>query len=207
MPRGIYKGRKFSEEHKKKLSESKLGFKNPMFGKKQSEETKRKLSEANIGENHPNWKGGISSSPNYGKEMYKNRSEESKEKKRKYDRKYAKTDRKLRRKLRRKIDPKYRLDSNISSMISICLKGKKQWRKWENLVGYKIEDLIKHLENQFDNKMNWDNYGNYWWIDHIKPRSLFNYIYPEDLEFKECWALKNLQPMEKIANIKKNKHY
>ena len=51
--------------------------------------------------------------------------------------------------------------------------------------------------------MTWDNYGSYWWIDHIKPRSLFKYEKPEDKEFKECWALKNLQPMEKIANIKK----
>ena len=45
------------------------------------------------------------------------------------------------------------------------------------------------------------------WIDHIKPRSLFKYKKPENKEFKECWALNNLQPLEKIANIKKFNHY
>lgn len=38
-----------SEEHKRKLSESKRGDKNPMFGKKHSEETRRKMSESNKG--------------------------------------------------------------------------------------------------------------------------------------------------------------
>lgn len=38
-----------SEEHKRKLSESKKGDKNPMFGKKHSEETRRKMSESNKG--------------------------------------------------------------------------------------------------------------------------------------------------------------
>lgn len=40
---------KLSEEHKRKLSESKIGDKNPMFGKKHSEETRRKMSESNKG--------------------------------------------------------------------------------------------------------------------------------------------------------------
>ena len=100
-----------------------------------------------------------------------------------------------------------RLDNNISSLISRSLKGKKAGRRWESLVGYTLEDLIIHLEKQFDNKMNWENYGGYWWIDHIKPRSLFKYKTAEDPEFKKCWALKNLQPMEKFTNIKKRNYY
>ena len=71
------------------------------------------------------------------------------------------------------------------------------------MAGYTKDDLVKHLEKQFDDKMNWANYGSYWWIDHIKPRSAFHYTTAEDPEFKECWSLSNLQPMEKIANIKK----
>ena len=105
-------------------------------------------------------------------------------------------------KLRR--DPKEHLDRNISYAIWFALKGKKAEREWEKLVGYTITDLMKHLENRFDNKMSWDNYGSYWWIDHIKPRSLFKYEEAEDIKFKECWALENLQPMEKIANIRKS---
>jgi len=130
----------------------------------------------------------------------------NRDKKRESDRKYAKTERKIKRKLRRKIDLKYRLNSNMSSVISNCLKGKKAGKKWQDLVGYTLTDLMKHLESRFEPWMNWKNYGK-WHIDHIKPQSLFNYKTAEDKEFKECWALNNLQPMEKIANIKKGNRF
>ena len=32
-------------------------------------------------------------------------------------------------------------------------------------------------------------------------------IMKKDPEFKKCWALKNLQPLEKITNIKKSNHF
>jgi len=104
---------------------------------------------------------------------------------------------------RRKINPRYRLDENMGSAIARSLKGKKVGRKWETLVGYTLEDLMEHLEKRFNSKMSWGNYGNYWTVDHIQPKSLFNYTFPNDLEFKQCWALENLQPLEKIKNIKK----
>ncbi|PJE69413.1 MAG: hypothetical protein COU98_02185 [Candidatus Staskawiczbacteria bacterium CG10_big_fil_rev_8_21_14_0_10_38_10] len=110
-------------------------------------------------------------------------------------------------KYKRKTDSRYRLDENMGTAISNSLKGKKAGRLWETLVGYTLEDLIEYLEKQFDHKMNWENYGGYWVVDHLKPRSLFNYISSNDLEFKQCWALKNLQPLEKIKNIKKRNHY
>jgi len=108
---------------------------------------------------------------------------------------------------KRKIDPKYRLDENMGSAISRSLKNGKDGQTWEFLVGYTLGELMTHLEKQFDNKMNWSNYGNYWAVDHIKARSLFNYTSPDDSEFKNCWTLKNLQPLEKIKNIKKRNHY
>jgi len=133
-------------------------------------------------------------------EIYKMRSlkqrKENPEKVRKYRRDWE------RRKM--KNDFKFRLDKNMRWLIWYSLKKKKAGQKWEELVGYTIDDLIKHLEKQFDDKMNWENYGSYWWIDHIKPRSAFNYKSPKDKEFKECWALSNLQPLEKITNIKKS---
>ena len=104
-------------------------------------------------------------------------------------------------------NPQFRLDTTMATVISNALKGKKAGRKWESLVGYNLNDLIKHLEKEFNNKMNWGNYGSYWSIDHRKPRSLFKYINSEDEEFKQCWRLENLQPMEKIANIKKSNSF
>jgi len=103
----------------------------------------------------------------------------------------------------RQENPKFRLDFNMGVAIYQALRDKKGGRHWEILVNYTLNDLIRHLEGQFDNKMNWENYGSYWHIDHIKPRSLFKYIYPDDKEFKKCWALENLQPLEKTDNLKK----
>ena len=105
------------------------------------------------------------------------------------------------------LNPKNRIDANVRSFVCVALKGGKAGRSWEKLVGYTLDDLVVHLERQFDNMMNWENYGSYWALDHIKPRALFNYKTAEEREFKECWALSNLQPLEKIANKKKNDKY
>lgn len=150
----------------------------------------------------------------YQKEYRKTHKEDSRE----YYKEYTKTDkqkkkRNKRLKKKRDTDPKFRLDGIMATTISTALRGKKAGRKWEELVGYSVEDLMIHLESKFEPWMNWDNYGVYeegkfkWHIDHIKPKSLFNYTYPEDKEFKECWALKNLQPLEAIENIKKGNKY
>lgn len=104
-------------------------------------------------------------------------------------------------------NPMFKLRMIMSFHIRQVLKGKKGGVSWLKLLGYKPEDLKKHLELQFDDKMSWKNHGTYWHIDHIKPASAFNFTSPNDKEFKECWALNNLQPLEKIANLKKSNHY
>lgn len=104
----------------------------------------------------------------------------------------------------RKENPKFRLDCNMGNLIYQALKEKKGGCRWELLVDYTLKDLTERLESQFDDKMTWGNYGNYWHVDHKKPRSLFKYSSPEDPEFKKCWALENLQPLEKTANFKKS---
>ena len=96
-----------------------------------------------------------------------------------------------------------RINDCITQAIYQSLRGKKAGRKWETLVGYTLKNLVEHLENLFDKNMSWDNQGSYWDIDHIIPKSSFSYSTAEDSEFKKCWALENLQPMEHIANLKK----
>jgi hypothetical protein len=135
----------------------------------------------------------------YKKEWYKNNPDKVKKYRERYNtylRKWMKN--------RRENSPKFRLDMNFHSLVWWSLKDKKAGRKWERLAGYTIKDLMEHLEKQFDDKMTWQNYGSYWWVDHIKARSLFKYETAEDPEFKKCWSLENLQPLEKIANIKKS---
>jgi len=113
-------------------------------------------------------------------------------------------------KRKRESDPKFRLNSNISLAIRLSLKGNKNGRHWEDLVGYTLEDIKKHLEKQFVTGMSWENYGG-WNIDHKIPIAVFNFTKTEHMDFKRCWALKNLQPLWSKDNFKKgssiNKHF
>jgi predicted transcriptional regulator len=103
----------------------------------------------------------------------------------------------------RRLQIKNKLNKSISSNMLHSLKnGSKNNRHWELLVCYNLEQLKNHLEKQFQPGMSWDNYGK-WHIDHKIPISAFNYTTPEDIDFKRCWALSNLQPMWAIENIKK----
>ena len=105
---------------------------------------------------------------------------------------------------------KGKIDHTISSAISKHLKANKiikASRHWEDLVGYTSEQLIEHLESKFTPEMSWDNYGTYWHIDHIKPKSWFKYESIEDTDFKECWGLNNLQPLEAKENMRKNNYF
>lgn len=106
---------------------------------------------------------------------------------------------------KRRLDPTNRVNASIRSAIHKCLHGDKGGISWPLLVGYTIDDLKEHLEKQFDENMNWDNYGKYWHIDHIRPISGFNIKSYKDFNFKECWKLSNLRPLEAIYNIKKGK--
>ncbi len=102
------------------------------------------------------------------------------------------------------LNPQKRLVRNITGAIWHSIKENKAGRRWEGLVGYTLANLIKHLEGQFEDGMSWDNYGKTGWeIDHIIPISKFNFTEAEHLDFKRCWALKNLQPMWQRENIRK----
>jgi hypothetical protein len=70
-------------------------------------------------------------------------------------------------------DPHWRLCKNMSKAVWAWLKKSKAFRHWEK---------------QFTEKMNWENYGSYWEVDHIKPLS-------RCLTFKEAWHLTNLRPL------------
>lgn len=81
---------------------------------------------------------------------------------------------------------------------------KSHWIKWTAILGYTLDDLMKHLERRFKPGMTWDNYGRFGWhIDHKKPVSSFNFTSENDTQFKECWSLNNLQPLWWKENISK----
>lgn len=90
----------------------------------------------------------------------------------------------------------------VSAQIRHCLKGNKNGRHWEELVNYTLKQLKQHLESLFQPGMNWNNYGK-WHIDHKIPISVFNIVSYDCKDFKECWALHNLQPLWAKDNMSK----
>ena len=132
----------------------------------------------------------------YHKQWRKDNHEKWKETKRTYE------------KNRKSVDPLYKLIGNFRTAIYTVLKENnvKKYGHYFDILGYSQEDLIQHLEKQFQDGVSWDNYGE-WHVDHIKPISLFNFKSIDDEEFKECWSLNNLQPMWGNENISKSDNY
>jgi hypothetical protein len=83
------------------------------------------------------------------------------------------------------------------------------WEKIKEHCGYDENQLKEHLENRFEDWMDWTNHGQInknkktWNIDHIKPRSAFNYTSLDDPEFKQCWDLNNIRPLCAVENVAK----
>jgi hypothetical protein len=70
-----------------------------------------------------------------------------------------------------------------------------------SFIGCSTDHLSKHLESRFTKKMNWDNYGTYWHVDHVIPCAAFDHR--NENQVKQCWHWTNLQPLEAKENIKK----
>jgi hypothetical protein len=101
--------------------------------------------------------------------------------------------------------PRGLLNSSISRVMRHSLKHGKNGCHWETLVDFTVEQLKKHLEKKFTKGMSWDLFlkGEIH-IDHKIPISAFNFETPDDIDFKKCWSLKNLQPMWAKENLTKN---
>lgn len=104
-------------------------------------------------------------------------------------------------------DSIYRLKHDIKAKINIALKKageNKNWKKWEDILGYDAKQLKIHLEKQFSPEMSWANIGKFWEIDHIVPLSWFK---NKEQLLLRGWALRNIQPLEKQLNRQKNNFY
>lgn len=100
-------------------------------------------------------------------------------------------------------DARFAVNKSFSVVLRESLVGRKAGRRWEEVVGYSLDDLMAHLESQFWPGMSWDNFGT-WHIDHIVPRSAFSFESTDDPEFRDCWALSNLQPLWAADNLHKS---
>lgn len=138
------------------------------------------------------------------KEWWNNRSKEQKQAKAEYNKVWKKD--------RYKNNNNYKIRCIISSAVRRSLKGMKKGDSIKNILGYTIEELKEHLEHQFEDWMNWDNLGltatkekETWQIDHIIPVNTFNIKEIGDEEFRKCWALSNLRPLDSYLNNRRPK--
>lgn len=127
----------------------------------------------------------------------------------KLDKEYRPSQREHRKqysKNRRNSDIQFKIIDNCRRRINYALKRNSKVNHTLELLGCSVKQVKEHLQNKFDEEMTWNNYGKYWEIDHIKPCSLFDLSNSE--QQLKCFNWKNLQPLEKIQNIKKgNKYY
>jgi hypothetical protein len=105
---------------------------------------------------------------------------------------------------RLKEDPAFAFRCSISRAVYKSLDRMKAGASWEKLLGYTLTDLVRHIERQFTEEMNWKNRGSYWHLDHIRPLAQFNFSGPDDQDFKDAWALWNLRPLRAEDNLKKS---
>ena len=96
-------------------------------------------------------------------------------------------------------DPVFKLQCNLRSGFCDWIKGNRKTCKTEQYVGCTYQELLDHLESQFEEGMTWENQGE-WQVDHFKAQSRFDPTIEEEA-FK-CWHYTNLQPMWASENIK-----
>ncbi len=109
----------------------------------------------------------------------------------------------LRKKERGRTDLNFRIRVKCKSLLRNGLKS--QGLKKNNLsclkfISCSIDEFKKHIENQFELWMNWDNYGKKWHIGHILPCELFELT--NEREIAICFHFSNLKPQEAKENIR-----
>jgi len=126
-------------------------------------------------------------------EWRKNNAEKLKNYKREYQKKLIST------------NPQYKLAQRFRTALWQNIKdnGLTKYKNTFDLLPYTFDELKQHLENQFEDGMTWDNYGE-WHVDHVIPQSHFNYSTTDSEEFKLCWSLNNLKPLWGKINLSKN---
>ena len=199
-------GRKWRKENPEKCLEYALKWRkeNPEKVKKAARKRHKKNPEKKNKANRKWRKENPEKVKKAARKHYKNNSDKYLEQSRKWRKNNSKIINE-RQKKRYKTDPKYKLAHNISITIGASLQGNKNSRHWEDIIGYSLNDLKKHLEKQFTKNMSWGNYGKGGWtLDHKIPLSVFNFTKPEHQDFKKAWALSNLQPMWAKDNFKKS---
>lgn len=102
-------------------------------------------------------------------------------------------------------DPKYKMTEILRKRLRNALKRARHRKAVKcastlHMLGCSIDEFIKHIEQQFQPGMSWQNHG-VWHIDHVLPCASFDLTDPE--QQKTCFNFSNMQPLWAKDNISK----
>jgi len=100
-----------------------------------------------------------------------------------------------------KEEPEFRIIRSSKSRIHEILKGYKNCSS-SLLLNCTRDELYKWIEFNFDNEINWNNYGNIWHIDHVIPIDFFDNTIGDQQNL--CFHWSNLRPLKKEINMSKS---
>lgn len=95
----------------------------------------------------------------------------------------------------------YKIKSNIRSRIYNALIDESKNNSTIELLGCDIKSYKQYIESMFVEGMSWDNHGDVWEIDHIKPCTSFDLT--KESNQLECFNYINTRPLFKTTEIAK----
>jgi hypothetical protein len=143
-------------------------------------------------------------------DYYKTYRDQNKEYFNKYSHTHYHTKKELYREWNRtkyQTDLEFKLRHVTAARISQALKTYQTLKRNRTIeyLGCTMEEYTQYLEQQFTQDMNWDNYGEYWEIDHIKPIDAFDLN--DEIQLYEAFKYTNTQPLKKEDNREKSNRY
>jgi hypothetical protein len=101
----------------------------------------------------------------------------------------------------------FKLKHVTAARISQALKTYQTLKKNRTIeyLGCTMEEYTQYLEQMFTQDINWDNYGEYWEIDHIKPIDAFDLN--DETQLYEAFKYTNTQPLKKKDNREKSNKF
>ena len=137
------------------------------------------------------------------------RIDANRERKQEYDRRYHRKNRDKNRQQRRDYQLAYRsipenkLAHNLRNRVSRFIRRKTGRASTEQLLGCSFAEFKYFLECQFSSGMTWENYGEYWHVDHIVPVAAFDLS--DSDQVRRCFHFSNLRPLRALENLRKSK--
>jgi hypothetical protein len=104
-----------------------------------------------------------------------------------------------------KEDIQYKIRMNLKSRLNSAIKNGNKAGSAVDDLGCTINEFMNYMRTKFTKEMSWDNWGEIWHIDHIKPLVSFDLENRE--EFLKACHYTNTQPLLVFDNLSKGAKY